>query len=252
MFEQKKEEPTSKPIPEPKKEGQTPEPKKEEPKTDDLNDYLKEMADAQKEALLTDFSDMGDMDMTELREIKEAMETVKQEEAKAVPEGTPAVQPRQELSKELEEKIKAELQKRKEVEEEEVVTAEQFVEYAKNKRNKAWYHALYYIVFKTEDYIASKVILYDQLKLVTSKSPIDPIPEHQFYFGLGTLLRLMLYDKQVIRYMTGGKFKINVDIDNLKQLLYKVGEPISTRPVIKKEEKKKMFTDFLKDNFLDI
>ncbi len=208
--------------------------------------------EAQKESLLTDFSDMGDMDMTELREMKEAMESVKQEETKATPEGAPPVQPKQELSKELEEKIKAELQKRKEVEEEKVVTAEDFVAFAQKKREKAWYHALYYIVFKTEDYIASKAILYDQLKFVTSKSPIDPIAEHQFYFGLGTLLRLMLYDKQIIRYMTGGRFKINVDIDNLKNLLYKVGEPISTRPVIKKEEKKKMFTDFLKDNFLDI
>ena len=52
--------------------------------------------------------------------------------------------------------------------------------------------------------------------------------------------------------MSGGKFKINVNIDSLKSILEEAGEPISTRPVIEEKEKKKMFSDFLKDDFLDI
>ena len=104
-----------------------------------------------------------------------------------------------------------------------------------------------------EDHIATKALLYDVLKEVTSKSAIDPIPEHQFYFGLGFILRLTLNNKKVIRYMSSrGKFKINVNVDNLKKLLEQSGEPISTRPIIEEEEKKKMFSDFLKDDFSDI
>ena len=95
-------------------------------------------------------------------------------------------------------------------------------------------------------------MLYDVLKEVTSKSAIDPIPEHQFYFGLGYILRLSIDNKKVIRYMSGGKFKINISINTLKELLEKSGEPVSTRPIIEEKEKKKMFKDFLKDDFLDI
>ena len=188
-----------------------------------------------KETMISDFSDMDEIDFDELKEMQEAIESVKQEEIEdlATPEGE--TQYTQEVSKELEERIKQELLKRKKLEVKEIITPEKFLDYVKNRRDKIWYHALYYLVFNVEDYIASKALLYDVLKEVTSKSPIDPILEHQFYFGLGYLLRLTLNDRQVV-----------------KEILEEAGEPISTRPVIKEEEKKKMFQDFLDDNFLDV
>ncbi|MCK4287189.1 MAG: hypothetical protein KAX18_13350, partial [Candidatus Lokiarchaeota archaeon] len=160
-------------------------------------------------------------------------------------------QPTQEISKELEDRIKQELLKRREVKEE-AITPEKFLDYIKNKREKIWYHALYYIVFNVEDHIASKSLLYDVLKEVTSKSPIDPIPEHQFYFGLGYILRLNFNNKKVVRFLKDRKFKINVNINNLKELLEVAGEPVSARPVIKEEEKKKMYKNFLNEDFMDI
>ena len=129
-----------------------------------------------------------------------------------------------------------------------------FLDYVKSRRDKIWYHALYYLVFEVEDNTASKALLYDLLKEVTSKSAIDPIPEHKFYFGLGYILRLSLNNNKIIRYISGGKFKVNpnVSIKKLKEILENSGEPISTRPIIEESEKKKMFKDFLKDDFLDI
>ncbi len=205
-----------------------------------------------KESMISDFSDIDEIDFDELREMQEAIESVKQEEIEdlAKPEGE--TQYTHEVSKELEERIKQELLKRKKVEEKEIITAEKLLDYVKSRRDKIWYHALYYLVFNIEDYIASKTLLYDVLKEVTSKSPIDPIPEHQFYFGLGYLLRLNLNEKQIVKFLRDGKFKINVNIDILKEILEEAGEPISTRPIIKEEEKKKMFKDFLDEDFLDI
>ncbi|MHA2180650.1 MAG: hypothetical protein ACXAAH_04410, partial [Promethearchaeota archaeon] len=130
-----------------------------------------------KEAMITDFSDMDEIDFDELRDMQEAMSSVKQEELREMSGGENEILATQEVSKELEDRIKQELLKRKEVEEE-VVTPKKFLEYIKNKRDKIWYHALYYMVFNIEDNIASKTLLYDVLKDVTSKSPIDPIPEH--------------------------------------------------------------------------
>lgn len=204
-----------------------------------------------KEAMVTDFSDMGEIDFEELKDMQDAIQSVKQEEIQEIAEGETEIQTTQEVSRELEERIKQELLKRKEIEEE-IITPEKFLDYIKNKRDKIWYHALYYIVFNVEDHIASKMLLYDVLKEVTSKSPIDPIPEHQFYFGLGYILRLNFNNKQVVRFLKDGKFKINVNVNNLKEMLEIAGEPISTRPVIKEEEKKKMFKDFLKEDFFDI
>jgi hypothetical protein len=204
-----------------------------------------------KEALITDFSDMDEIDFDELRDMQDAISSVKQEELPDITDRDNQSQPNQEVSRELEDRIKQELLKRKEVEEE-VVTPEKFLDYIKNKRDKIWYHALHYILFNVEDHIASKTLLYDVLKEVTSKSPIDPIPENQFYFGLGYILRLNLNKKQVVRFLRDGKFKINVNVDNLKELLEVAGMPISTRPVIKEEEKKKMYKDFLNEDFLDI
>ncbi|MFW9901195.1 MAG: hypothetical protein ACFFDY_07905 [Candidatus Thorarchaeota archaeon] len=204
-----------------------------------------------KEAMISDFSDMDEIDFDELREMQEAIETVKHEELETA-EDEGEIESSQSVSKELEDRIKQELLKRKEGEEKEIITPEKFLDYIKNKRDKIWYHALYYLIFNVEDHTASKALLFDVLKEVTSKSPIDPIPEHQFYFGLGYLLRLNLNEKQVVRFLRDGKFKINVNVDILKELLGEVGEPISTRPVIKDEEKKQMFKDFLDEDFHDI
>jgi hypothetical protein len=206
----------------------------------------------QKEALISDFSDLDAIDFNELKEMKEAIETVKHDEQIEESGKDAEVKTIQEIPTELEDRIKEELLKKKEKEEKEIITPEKFLEYIKEKREKIWYHALYYLVFQVEDHTASKGLLYDVLKETTSKSPIDPIPEHQFYFGLGYLLRLTLNDKKIIQYMRGGKFKININVDILKELLEINGEPISNRPVIEEKEKKKMFKDFLEDDFLDI
>ncbi len=215
-----------------------------------IREELKEEYDL-KEAMLTDFSDMDEIDLDELREIQDAIETVKHE-VQGSSEDVEGIQPTHEVSNELEKRIKEELLKRKELEEEEAVSPDNFLEYVSNKREKIWYHALHYLVFGIDDHTASKSLLFDVLKEITSKSPIDSIPEHQFYFGLGYILRLTLNNKQVVRFMKGRKFKINVSIDLLKEILEKAGDPISTRPVLKEKEKKKMYNDFLKDDFLDI
>ena len=199
-----------------------------------------------------DFSDLNEIDLDELLEMQKTIESVKQEEIMTASQEEGEIPKVQEVSDELGERIKQELLRKKETEEEKVITPEKFLEYVKNKRDKIWYHALWYLVFEVDDHVASKILLFDVLKEVTSKSPIDPIPEHQFYFGLGYILRLNMNDKQIIRYMSGGKFKININIDSLKSILGESGEPISTRPVIEEKEKKKMYSDFLKDDFLDI
>jgi len=218
-----------------------------------LEDTEREFSE-QKEAMIMDFSDIGEMDLDDLREMKEAIEGVKLAEGEALTKDGETQPQQQVLSVELEERLKAELAKKKEEEAAaaEIITEEKFIEYCKNKRDKIWYHALWHLTFNIEDHIASKSMLYEVLKEVTSKSALDPIPEHQFYFGLGYLLRLNINNKQVIRYMAGGKFKVNINIKNLMLMLQEAGEPISRRPVIEEGEKKKMFADFLKDDFLDI
>lgn len=215
--------------------------------TNEREDYL-----AQKEAMISDFSDLEEIDFNELQDMQKAIEFVKQEDNQVIEENILQTPVSRGVSSELEERIKQELIERKKEKEKEIITPEKFLEHAKNKRDKIWYHSLYYLVYQAEDHIASKVLLYDMLKEVTSKSPIDPIPENQFYFGLGYILRLTLNDKQVVKYMKGGKFKINIGIKGIGEILEKVGEPINTRPILKEEEKKKMYTDFLKDEFLDI
>lgn len=207
---------------------------------------------SQRKAMTTDFSDLEEIDLDELKEMQEAIEEVKQE-SKSQAEGEGAVTGSVPgISSELEERIKEELIERKKVQAKDVITPEKFLDYVKERKDKIWYHALYYILFNTEDYTASKELLYEMLKEVTSKSPIDPIPEHQFYFGLGYLLKLSLNDKKVIRYLRGGKFKINVAVKDLQEIFTESGEPINTRPIIKEEVKKKMFKDFLEDDFEDI
>jgi hypothetical protein len=204
-----------------------------------------------RETMISDFSDLDEIEFEELKDMQDAIDSVKQEDSPGEIDGETGIQATQGVSKELEERIKQELLKRKEIDKQ-IITPEKFLDYIKNKRDKIWYHALYYIVFQVEDYTASKMLLYDVLKEVCSKSPIDPIPEHQFYFGLGYILRLNLNEKQVVKFLKDGKFKINVNVENLKEMLEIAGEPISTRPVIKEEEKKEMYRDFLKDDFFDI
>jgi len=212
-----------------------------------IDEYL-----AQREAMISDFSDLEEIEFEELKDMQDAIESVKKEQFESSSEEFTQTQSTQAISSELEEKIKQELLERKTEKEKEIITPEKFLEYVKDKREKIWYHALYYLVYLAEDHIASKELLYDMLKENTSKSPIDPIPEHQFYFGLGYILRLTLNEKQIVRFMRGRKFKINIGVKILKELLEQSGEPINTKPVLKEEEKKKMFTDFIKEDFTDI
>jgi len=205
-----------------------------------------------KESLLTDFSDLDEIGIDELKEMQEAMKSVRQEDTTPQLEQDISMLSTPGISSDLEKRIKQELLDRKEEVVKEIITPEKFIEQASNKRDKIWYHALHYMVYQSEDHISSKQLLYEMLKEVTSKSPIDPIPEHQFYFGLGYILRLTLNDKQVMRYLRNSQFKVNVAVKVLKEILDQVGEPISTRPVIKEEERKQMIEDFLKDDFLDI
>ncbi|MFX1497288.1 MAG: hypothetical protein ACFFBH_07165 [Promethearchaeota archaeon] len=214
-------------------------------KSEQLDEYL-----SQREAMVSDFSDLEEIPFEELQDMQEAIESVKKEGIGGLNEIEDQKMPP--VSSELEERIKQELLERRVEEEKEIVTEEKFLEYIKEKRDKIWYHALYYLVFQAEDHIASKELLYDILKENTSKSPIDPIPEHQFYFGLGYILRLTLNEKQVVRFLSGGKFKVNIGVKILKALLEQAGEPIITKPIIEEEEKKKMFSDFLKEDFQDI
>jgi hypothetical protein len=214
--------------------------------TTEREDYLK-----QKEAMINDFSDIDNIDFDELQEMQKAIETVKQEENQTTENITSQYPTSSVHSSELEERIKQELLERKQKIKKEIITPEKFLERTKNKRDKIWYHSLHYLVYQAEDNIASKGLLYEMLKEVTSKSPIDPIPENQFYFGLGYILRLTLNDKQVVKYIKGGKFKINVGIKGISDILDEVGEPISTRPVLKEEEKRKMYKEFLTDDFFD-
>ena len=205
----------------------------------------------QKEAMISDFSDIEDIDFEELQEMQKAIESVKQEEIQEVGADINQITENDLISSDLEERIKQELLERKQEAKIDVITPEIFKERNKDKRDKIWYQALYYLVYEAEDNIASKTLLYEMLKEVTSKSPIDPIPENQFYFGLGYILRLSLNEKQVVKYIKGGKFKVNIAIKGIKDLLEELGEPISRRPVLTDDEKKNMYEEFLKDDFFD-
>lgn len=209
-------------------------------------DYL-----AQKEAMISDFSDIEGIDFEELQEMQKAIESVKQEEIQDFGSKINQMAETDPISSDLEERIKQELLERKQEAKKEVITPEIFIERNKDKRDKIWYHALCYLVYEAEDNIASKTLLYEMLKEVTSKSPIDPIPENQFYFGLGYILRLSLNDKQVVKYIKGGKFKVNVAEKGITDLLNIIGEPINRRPILTDDEKKKMYEEFLNDDFFD-
>jgi len=217
----------------------------------DLQSSEQEVYLSQKEAMKSDFSDIEEIDFEELQEMQKAIESVKQEEIQETGSDINQMAKNDLISSDLEERIKEELLERKLEAKKEVITPEIFIERNKDKRDKIWYHALYYLIYEAEDNFASKILLYEMLKEVTSKSPIDPIPENQFYFGLGYILRLSLNEKQVVKYIKGGKFKVNVGIKGMRDLLEELGEPISRRPLLKDDEKKKMYEEFLNDDFFD-
>jgi len=217
----------------------------------DLQSSEQDVYLAQKEAMISDFSDIEDIEFEELQAMQKAIESVKQEEIKDIGADINQMAKNDLISSDLEERIKQELLERKKEAKVEVITPEIFKERNKNKRDKIWYQALCYLVYEAEDHIASKTLLYEMLKEVTSKSPIDPIPENQFYFGLGYILRLSLNEKRVVKYIKGGKFKVNIAIKLIKDILDELGEPINRRPVLTDEEKKNMYEEFLKDDFFD-
>lgn len=225
--------------------------------------------------MLVDFADLEDFDMEDLMEIQNAIEEVKKEEEDLIKSdfneigGTAEISGSvqipeissdsenavltqlqgEEISDELTKKIEEELEKRRQVKK--VVTEEIFQQYCTERRTKIWYHALWYLVFDVEDHKASKSALHETLKEVTSKSAIDPLPEHKFYFGLSFILRLSINDQKVIDFR-GDTLKLNIGYDLLNDLLSNIGPPISERPVIPLEKRKEMFSDFLNDDFNDI
>lgn len=154
-----------------------------------------------------------------------------------------------EIDAELEAKLEEELRKKKKKQKKEM-TESDLIEYLSARRNKIQYHALWHLVFNVEDHAATKKGLYDALKEVTSKDPVEPIDEHKFYFGLGFILRLELNGKKIVKFKDG-KLAIDVNVEKLKKILEIVGDPISERPIITEKEKKEMFEEFLKDDFLN-
>ena len=92
------------------------------------SEEISEIEGERREDLITDFSDIDEIDFDELKEMQQAIESVKQEELVSLESQGSEIEPSQEISKELEERIKQELTKRKEVEEE-VITPEKFSEY---------------------------------------------------------------------------------------------------------------------------
>lgn len=166
-----------------------------------------------------------------------------------VPEEKPEFNP--DISAELEQKMQDELAKKKEQSGVKTVTREAFVEYLKPRRSKVMYFALWHMAFNIDDHKASKKALYDALKEPTSTSPIEPLAEHKFYFGLKYILKLKLFDQPVVEYIKD-KLKVQVNIENLQEILKEVGEPISTRPIMTDEEKKGFIDSFLTDDFSDL
>jgi hypothetical protein len=55
----------------------------------------------------------------------------------------------------------------------------------------------------------------------------------------------------VVKYIKGGKLKINIGVKGIQDLLDELGEPISRRPILTDDEKKKMYEEFLNDDFFD-
>jgi hypothetical protein len=73
---------------------------------------------------------------------------------------------------------------------------------------------------------------------------MESLPEHKFYFGLGFILRLRLFDQNVVAFEKD-KIKVKVNIENLQKILQEIGEPISERPQLSESKKKDLFSEFL-------
>jgi len=157
-----------------------------------------------------------------------------------------------EIDEELEAKMQAELELKKKSRGIKETTREDLIEYLGERRAKIVYHALWHLIFNTDDeYILSKQMLYEALKEVTSKNAVEPLEEHKFYFGLGFILRLKLGIEKIIKFKAG-KLQIAINPKVLQDILLLIGDPISERPILTTREKNKMFEDFLGDDFLDI
>lgn len=232
------------------------------------------------EEMITEYKEIHSLEIEEMDEIEQAIEEVKQESemdklAREI-EGDveEAEEPKEEsemdklarliegeveeeeekklsLADELERQIEAAMEKKEKKKKKEIMTEDRLIEYLTPRRSKIIYFALWDLTMNIEDHQATKQALYERLKDVTSMDPIDPINEHKFYFGLGYILRLKLYESPIVVFKTG-RLKINVNVENLKKILQTVGEPISQRPVIPEEKKKEMIEDFFSDSFFDL
>jgi len=215
---------------------------------------------------LQDFVGLEDLTEADLQDLQEAIAEnnasvadeagglsgdMNEIESEASSEISPEIPFSPEISADLEQKMHEELARKKKIQEQALMTKEKLMDYLSSRRSKIVYHALWYLVFSTEDHEAAKETLYDALKEVTSKSPIEPLEEHKFYFGLGFILRLKLNNEKIVQFKEG-KLKITINPEFLKEILSLVGDPISERPILSQSKKAAMFSDFLKDDFLDI
>jgi hypothetical protein len=186
----------------------------------------------------------------DLEEIFSAMADVKKGEAKAIASAVAAIESGQDaasalkdLSSDVADKIQKQLEERSLAEEVVFVTEEDFIQHARNSLSKTWYHCIYFLAFKSESGTATKKVMYDALKEILSKSPVDPVPEHMFNFGLSALVKVMLYDKPVVSFKKG-EFALETNRKKLQELLLTAGRPMSRRPVVTRKEEKKMISDF--------
>ena len=193
----------------------------------------------------------------DLEEIFSAMADVKKDEAIAIASAVAAIESGQDaasalkdLSSDVADKIQKQLEERSIEEEEAFVTEEEFIQHARNSQSKTWYHCLYFLAFNSESGTATKKVMYDALKETLSTSPVDPMPEHMFNFGLSALVKVMLYDKPVVSFKRGGVFSLETNRKKLKELLLTAGMPMSRRPVVTKKEEKKMISDFFENDKL--
>ena len=197
-----------------------------------------------------DFDSLEDLSEDDLADMMEAIEENKDQQIEIAEQEKPEFKP--EIDAELEAKMQAELELKKQSRGIKETTREDLIEYLSERRAKIVYHALWHLIFNTSDeYILSKQMLYEALKEVTSKNPVEPLEEHKFYFGLGFILRLKLGIEKIIKFKAG-KLQIAVNPKVLQEILLLIGDPISERPILTTKEKNKMFEDFLGDDFLDI
>ncbi|HME53463.1 MAG TPA: hypothetical protein VKM55_14660 [Candidatus Lokiarchaeia archaeon] len=193
----------------------------------------------------------------DLEEIFSAMEDVKKDEAKAIASAVAAIESGQDaasalkdLSSDVADKIQKQLDERSLEEEQVFVTEDDFIQHARNSLSKTWYHCIYFLAFNSESGTATKKVLYDALKDVLSKSPVDSVPEHMFNFGLSALVKVMLYDKPIVSFKRGGEFSLETNRKKLQELLLAAGMPMSRRPVVTKKMEKKMISDFFENEKL--